>query len=149
MYHSLSSIPLSLTSNMTIYGNILSDTVGYLKSWLTFTNSTDFLCTLLTTSVPEKSLAGMSTGKSCTVLASVCLLASLFSFCSSQSSIASENFCKEEGLSDNLSCERKNGSRKCFARNELCNNSTFCKNGLDEGMSQIRLDCKFLAIRAI
>ena len=96
MYHSLFSIPLSLTSNMTIYGNILSDAIGYLKSCLTFTNSTDFLCKLLTTSVPEKSVAYMSTGKACTALAYVCLLASLLSFCSSQSSIASENFARRK-----------------------------------------------------
>ena len=77
-----------------------------------------------------------------TVLVAILLLASLVSLSYTQSPIATENFCSGEGLSDNLSCKREDGSRECFARSELCNKSPFCKNGLDEGMSQTGLDCK-------
>ena len=85
----------------------------------------------------------MSTQRFQILLAAICMLANLLSVCYAQAPIASENFCKEEGLSDNLSCEKEDGSRECFARSELCNKRPFCKDGLDEGMSQIRLDCKF------
>ena len=71
------------------------------------------------------------------------LLVVFFSFCFAQSPIASTNFCKEEGLTDNLSCEKADGSVECFPRKELCNKNPFCKDGLDEGMSQVGLDCKF------
>ena len=81
--------------------------------------------------------------KNWTMLVALGILARVLSFCCAQSPIAMENFCKEEGLSDNLSCEKEDGSRECFARSELCNKNTFCKSGLDEGMSQVRLDCKF------
>ena len=48
-----------------------------------------------------------------TVLAAY-LLVVFFSFCFAQSPIALENFCKEEGLTDNLSCEKADGSVECF-----------------------------------
>ena len=71
-----------------------------------------------------------------------CLFAIVLAFCEGQSSIAFVNFCEDEGLADNLSCEVTGGNVTCFAREELCNGSPFCLDGSDEGMTQIGLDCK-------
>ena len=76
------------------------------------------------------------------VLGVICLLSGVLTLCKAQSSIASENFCEEEGLGDNLSCKVTGGNVTCFTREELCNGSPFCMDESDEGMSQIGLDCK-------
>ncbi|XP_064385443.1 uncharacterized protein LOC135334236 isoform X4 [Halichondria panicea] len=77
----------------------------------------------------------------CSVIVAACLL-SVFALCVGQAPIAFENVCEEEGFSDNLSCEREDGVRHCFSRDELCNNKTLCADESDEGVTTgTGLDC--------
>ncbi len=78
----------------------------------------------------------------CSVIVAACIL-SVFSLCVGQAPIAFDNFCEEEGFSDNLSCEREDGVRHCFSRDELCNNKTLCADRSDEGVTTgSGLDCE-------
>lgn len=63
--------------------------------------------------------------------------------------IASDDPCAADlgvpSPSDNLSCEfiPPGGGTFCYNRTDLCNNSSTCVTGSDEGTNIAALDCKF------
>ncbi len=57
--------------------------------------------------------------------------------------VAFNDVCQtKQGITDNLSCPRYDGTLQCFPRSQLCDGKAFCAGGSDEGEYLNSLDCE-------